>query len=74
MFDIPTANVGLLDELMDISRQVVKEWVDEIKEEEQTNNDGNKNMDKVRLKTNDNSKMIALSINLGFKLPRLQIR
>jgi nucleotide-binding universal stress UspA family protein len=26
-------------------------WIDEIKEEEQTNNDGNKNMDELRLKT-----------------------
>ena len=51
MFDIPPSDAGSLEELMDISRRVDMNWIDEIKEEEQTNNDGNKNMGKVRLKT-----------------------
>jgi nucleotide-binding universal stress UspA family protein len=51
LFDIPPSDAGSLEELMDISRRVVMNWIDEIKEEERTNNDGNKNMDKVRLKT-----------------------
>jgi nucleotide-binding universal stress UspA family protein len=51
LFDIPPSDAGSLEELMNISRHVVMNWIDEIKEEEQTNNDGNKNMDKVRLKT-----------------------
>jgi nucleotide-binding universal stress UspA family protein len=51
LFDIPPSDAASLEELMDISRHVVMNWIDEIKEKEQTNNDGNKNMDKVRLKT-----------------------
>ena len=51
LFDIPPSDAGSLEELMNISRHVVMNWIDEIKEEEQTNNDGNKNMDELRLKT-----------------------
>ena len=53
LFDIPPSDAGSLEELMNISRHVVMNWIDEIKEEEeeQTNNDGNKNMDKIQLKT-----------------------
>jgi nucleotide-binding universal stress UspA family protein len=51
LFDIPPSDAGSLEELINISRHVVMNWIDEIKEEEQTNNGGNKNMDKVRLKT-----------------------
>ena len=51
LFDIPPSDAGSLEELMNISRHVVMNWIDEIKEEEQTNNYSNKNMDKVRLKT-----------------------
>src|SRR6188472_1008477 len=51
LFDIPPSDDGSLEELLNISRHVVMNWIDEIKEEEQTNNYGNKNMDKVRLKT-----------------------
>ena len=52
LFDIPPSDAGSLEELMNISRHVVMNWIDEIKdEEERTNNDGNKNMDKIQLKT-----------------------
>jgi len=51
LFDIPPSDTGSLEELLNISKHVVMNWIDEIKEEEQTNNDGNKNMDKLRLKT-----------------------
>ena len=51
LFDIPPSDTGSLEELLNISKHVVMNWIDEIKEE-QTNNDGNKNMDKrYRLKT-----------------------
>jgi len=51
LFDIPPSDTGSLEELLNISKHVVMNWIDEIKEEEQTNNDGNKNMDELRLKT-----------------------
>ena len=51
LFDIPPSDAGSLEELLNISKHVVMNWIDEIKEEEQTNNDGNKNMDELRLKT-----------------------
>jgi nucleotide-binding universal stress UspA family protein len=51
LFDIPPSDAGSLEELLNISKHVVMNWIDEIKEEEQTNNDGNKNIDELRLKT-----------------------